>query len=61
MQSQKHRLYFYGAKEILGTEEYYFNMPRLYTAKVTSDKLRYYKINHKVILFKFKNGIINRH
>ena len=48
-QNQKLRLFFYGSKEVLGCEEYHYNMPRLYTAKVSSEKLKYYKLDRNVI------------
>ena len=49
-QNQILRIYFYGAKEMLGAEEYFYNLPRLYTAKVSSEKLRFYKISCKVLI-----------
>ena len=50
----KFGLYYYGTKEILGLEEYNFNMKRLYQAKVTTNTAKLIRLNVSVLLLKIK-------
>jgi CRP-like cAMP-binding protein len=51
---KKVKLFIYSNKEVLGLEEFFFGLNRLYTAKILSEKAKVYKIALKDLLILLK-------
>jgi CRP-like cAMP-binding protein len=50
LKKKLNKLFFYGSKELLGLEEFFYDLNHLYSVKVTSDKVKLYKIDYTNML-----------